>query len=212
MLSDKIKDALVFLQEHGQTNQRAFALIIERTVSILVEDRVETASVQLSEINRDSMTPRQKMLLSFHNLYLSLLFDENDLKERCEEFICSQLSSCVVLYVYAVFAFIAGLASFKVYRQTKEAIWASRGREFKQKVQQWAEQGLSWNFQHCYLLLAAEECYSDGDFLRAEGNYKNAIVVAKAHKFINHAALVSTTMPNGTSYGHLLTFIFASTT
>ena len=112
------------------------------------------------------------------------------MKERCEDFLGLLVDSSVILYVHAIFTYITSLASFKIYRKTKDLMWLNRGKKLKQDMQRWAEQGSSWNFQHCHLLITAEESYSDGNLIFAKENYKSAITVAREHKFINDAALV----------------------
>jgi hypothetical protein len=125
------------------------------------------------------------MYLTFFRMYT------NDLKECCEKFLDldRRISNHYLLYGEAVQCFIIGLASFQLYRETNNPLWAERGRKRKNDMKTWAKEGSSWNFEHKLLLLEAEDEYSSGNLDCAKELYKNAIATAQAHKFVNDEAL-----------------------
>lgn len=85
--------------------------------------------------------------------------------------------------------FIAGLASFRVYRETKDNIWMSRGAKKREDLLFWATKGCKWNFDHKLSLLLAEESFSLCDFDTAKGHYTRAIAAADQSRFINDSAI-----------------------
>ena len=122
-------------------------------------------------------------------MYLAFLWNREDLKERYEYFREFEYSSGPLMYNGAVHSFIAGLASFRLYRQTRDSIWVNRGAERVEDTRVWSTKGSSWNFQHKLLLLEAEEMYSHGNIDGATELYKKVITGAKKHKFINDEAM-----------------------
>lgn len=129
------------------------------------------------------------LLSSFYKLFLSFLLDNNGI-EACgksyyetEERLSSGGRS--LLGELAVRVLPPGLAAFRLFRQTKDSIWLKRGQKCKKDIQVWVEQGCRWNFEHKFLLLAAEESHCLGDNDVAKEYYKNAIAAAQTHKFLN---------------------------
>ena len=99
------------------------------------------------------------------------------------------LSTPCLVSTESVQVFVAGLAAFRIYRETNDSIWLDRGRQHKETIKLWATEGCEWNFKQKLLLLEAEESYSIGNFSSAKQSYKKAISTAKAHKFANDEAL-----------------------
>jgi hypothetical protein len=127
----------------------------------------------------------------FHNLYLSFLYNRNNLKQCCETFIRCDKQCHFIVSADSVWVFTTGLASSTIFRQTKDTACAHRARKRIKQMQVWVEQGSPWNFKQKMLLMQAEEQYSNGDLQRAKELYQSAITSAKLHKFQNDLALVS---------------------
>jgi hypothetical protein len=123
-------------------------------------------------------------------MFESLVFNRyEDMKQNAEKFFEVRMPSWYLQAGFALHAFIGGLISYRVYRETCDPLWAERGREFKARIQTWKEQGSEWNFENKLYLLEAEESYSYGNFERAKLLYDDAILSAKQHKFIHEEAL-----------------------
>lgn len=125
----------------------------------------------------------------FENLYVSYILYEPDTKSCCENFF--ELSAAVsnILSADAIQSFYAALASFRVYRETRDRTWIDRGRVRKADIELWSGQGCAWNFEQKVQLLGAEEQYCDGNFEQAKLLYASAIASAKQHKYVNEEAL-----------------------
>ncbi|KAL7484284.1 hypothetical protein ACHAW6_009928, partial [Cyclotella cf. meneghiniana] len=100
-----------------------------------------------------------------------------------------RMPSWYLLTGHAVHAFFGGLASWRIYRETHNPLWAQRGAEFKERMRRWKDQGSSWNFENKSFLLEAEELYSNGNVEEATVLYEHAISSAREHKFIHEEAL-----------------------
>ncbi|KAL3794413.1 hypothetical protein HJC23_012950 [Cyclotella cryptica] len=181
---DALSRASRFMKEHGHKTCLVFLIPIERTILTLMGANKET------HISSDNRNPRQLMQLSFHNMFLSFMLHKCNLKESTEKFFESERNSWFLFVADTRHALIAGLASFHIYREKRELLWAERGRRCKLDLKLWAEQGSLWNFQHLFLLLDAEEHYScNDDFENAKASYNGAIGLAKSHNFIYDEAL-----------------------
>ena len=120
------------------------------------------------------------------------MFDNvKEMKCSTEKYFEIALSSCCLQAGHAVQTFFLGLASFRLYRETREELWAQRGEKLRERIQTWNEQGSKWNFKHKLELMEAEEAYSNGNFERAQILYDKAVSSAKQHKFIHEAALAN---------------------
>ena len=84
---------------------------------------------------------------------------------------------------------VGGLASFWIYRQTNDPVWAERGRESKLAMNRWAETASQHNFQHKAYLLEAEEAFCNHNHELAKSLYEKAVSTARKHHFINEEAL-----------------------
>ena len=138
--------------------------------------------------NLNSLFPIQHVS-SFYNLYLSYLMNHDDLKECYEVFLATKAEEYFITFLHSVRAFIAGLAAFRIYRETRDSLWMSLGTEHMREMRAWAERGSSWNFQHKLQLMEAEYYYCNGNFEQAEQSYTKAIASATSHKYINDEAL-----------------------
>ena len=118
------------------------------------------------------------------------MMDLGNLEECYEKFLTTRVEDHFLVFFQSVRAFIAGLAAFKIYRDTvNDALWKSFGEKRVQEFKLWAEQGSAWNFEHKLQLMEAEHSYCCGHFDRAAELYKKAIASARAHKYINDEAL-----------------------
>lgn len=75
-----------------------------------------------------------------------------------------------------------GLVSFWVYRQTKDPVWAERGRQNKATMKKWVETASEHNFQQKLYLLEAEEAFCSGDSINAKLFYEHAVTAARKHR------------------------------
>lgn len=126
----------------------------------------------------------------FHRMFISLVFNNyDDINYSAEKFFEFRMPSWYLLTGHAVHAFFGGLASWRIYRETHNPLWAQRGAEFKERMRRWKDQGSSWNFENKSFLLEAEELYSNGNVEEAKVLYEHAILSAREHKFIHEEAL-----------------------
>jgi len=112
-----------------------------------------------------------------------------NLKECFEAFLTTDIEEYVLMIARAHRAFIAGLAAFRLYRETRDSLWMSIGTESTEEMRAWAERGSSWNFRHELQLMEAEHHCCNGNFEQATQSYENAIATARVHKYINDEAL-----------------------
>jgi hypothetical protein len=126
---------------------------------------------------------------SFHNLYLDLVYFQQDVKGFCETYHQHEIPSGLVVFYETSHSFIAGLASYQAYRETGDFLWYERGKKRLDEMKIWAEQGAAWNFSHKLSLLTAEDCFCLGDLDNAKQAYKQAISTADAHRFVNDSAI-----------------------
>lgn len=123
-------------------------------------------------------------------MHLSLLLNNLDsMRQHGERFFELRMSSWLLIMSNIGHEFFGGLVSYRMYRESGDALWLERGKQCKSSIQLWAEQGSLWNFEHKRFLLEAEEYYCRCDYNHAQVAYKNAIISARAHKFINDEAL-----------------------
>lgn len=118
-----------------------------------------------------------------------MLKNDCAVREYAEEFFELDKSTWCMFSGAIVQTLISGLAAFHLYRETHHSIWAERASNRKAEMKLWAEQGSSWNFKQKFLLMQAEEHYSNGNIDSARECYEHAIEYAKLHKFINDEAL-----------------------
>jgi hypothetical protein len=129
----------------------------------------------------------------FQDLYTALLLNQDDLRLRCERYFdILESNSPVLVFTDVVREFYSGLASYKIYRETRDPSWLQRGKACKENILLWTEQGSLQHFQHNkYLLLEAEENFCINNFADARNLYKEAITSAEAHQFLNEVALAA---------------------
>lgn len=116
MVDTKISDACVFVKQHEHITLLGIVVTIQRSVNILLgkESRRLTMN-ELSDIVKVDLGPRHKMVIGFHNLYLSVIMNDGLSRESYEEFFQSEIkSSCFLLTADSVQAYCAGLACFRV--------------------------------------------------------------------------------------------------
>jgi hypothetical protein len=102
-------------------------------------------------------------------MFCNLVFNNyQDMKLHAEQYFEYRIPSTCLHAGIAVHVFIGGLVSYRIYRETKDTLWLKRGREFKERIQSWKEEGSAWNFEHKFFLLSAEEAYSHGQFENAK--------------------------------------------
>ena len=113
------------------------------------------------------------------------------MKQNAEKYIEIRMPSWFLLSNQAIQNFYLGIASFRIFRETHDPIWAERGRQQKEKITTWKQEGSLWNFENKSFLLRAEECHSNGDFENAQVMYDKSILSARQHKFVHEEALAS---------------------
>ncbi|KAL7474479.1 hypothetical protein ACHAW6_003989 [Cyclotella cf. meneghiniana] len=120
----------------------------------------------------------------------SLVFNNYDeMKVSTETYLQVRMAPWHLIAGHIGHFFFAGLASFRIFRETHDPLWAQRGEQFTQRVKTWKEQGSLWNFESKSFLLEAEQCNSNGNFDLAQVLYENAISSAQQHKFVHEEAL-----------------------
>lgn len=117
------------------------------------------------------------------------MLDRDDMKAYAEKFFACRLMTWFLMSNQVFQSYISGLVSFRLYRETRDPLWAEKGANAKAKLQVWATHGSLWNFEHRYLLLQAEEFYCNNSLNNAAVTYDKAVSSARAHKFINDEAL-----------------------
>lgn len=126
----------------------------------------------------------------YHKMFISFVLNiYNDMRQYAEKFFEVRKSSWLLISAYAGHEFYGGLVSFRIYRETGDSVWLERGKLCESTIQLWAEQGSLWNFEHKHFLMKAEAHYCESELLYAQTAYRNALVSARAHKFINDEAL-----------------------
>eukprot|EP00804_Cyclotella_cryptica_P005299 CCRYP_015795-RD/>CCRYP_015795-RD protein AED:0.06 eAED:0.06 QI:0/1/0.8/1/0.75/0.6/5/465/1505 len=183
--------AKVFMAEQCHLTSLYYLRIFERSISVLMGDENETLSDEQMTITvAENKNPYQLVIFYFHKMFLCLVLNgSDDLKQCVVKFIEFDMPSWFLLSGRAIQSFITSLASFKIYRETGDLLWAERAKTHKERISRWKEQGSLWNFEHKSYLLDAEECYSNGDFKRAQVFYNNAISSAQRHKFVHEEAI-----------------------
>eukprot|EP00804_Cyclotella_cryptica_P026389 CCRYP_020284-RA/>CCRYP_020284-RA protein AED:0.07 eAED:0.07 QI:0/0.5/0.2/1/1/1/5/346/1279 len=132
----------------------------------------------------------QLVIVYFQKMFLSLVFNNyDDMKHSAEKFFEFNMPSWHLLSAHAGHVFIGGLVSFRIFRETCNPLWATRGEAFKDRIHTWRDQGYFQNFGSKSFLLEAEEFYSNGNIERAQVLYENAISSARGHKFIHEEAI-----------------------
>ncbi|KAL3769620.1 hypothetical protein ACHAWO_011566 [Cyclotella atomus] len=215
VLQEKIAAAELFITRHENKTWLVLLYNAQRSVNILVGNERHTLAFNELLERRDAvLNVRQKMMLSFHNLYLSLVYDSDNLKERCEAFFSTKKTSSFLIYGYVIQVFISGLSASKIFRQTGDAVLADRAKMCIEQMRNWGEsrgavelqtKGLhlyagcglyidsrsNHTFLLCLLLMQAEDNYSNGNLQSARYFYSSAISCAKQHRFLNDESLVS---------------------
>ena len=145
-----------------------------------------------SEILADPMSGVPSILAfgKVHNLIRAFLFRQMfdaTLHIGISEAVAEE---CHLLKTYFVMGyFFEGLASFQLARLNKSATaWVDRGRKVLERLRCWSGHS-SWNWENKYMLLEAENKYTEGDFASAESLYDSAIQSAHAHAFIHEEAI-----------------------
>eukprot|EP00804_Cyclotella_cryptica_P024001 CCRYP_020052-RC/>CCRYP_020052-RC protein AED:0.10 eAED:0.10 QI:2066/1/1/1/1/0.5/4/344/538 len=188
-----VKEAFInagnFSTEHDHRTSLYYIKTFDQTIARLVEG--ETLSDdQLTRSVIENKNPYQLLIVCFYKMFLSVVFNNYDeMKQSAELFFKFRMPSWYLLTGHAVHAFIGGLASFRIFRETRDPLWAQRGIHFKERMKTWKDQGSAWNFENKSFLLEAEECYSNGNGERAQVMYENAISSAQQHRFIQEEAL-----------------------
>lgn len=119
-----------------------------------------------------------------------MVFNQYDeMISSAQKYFDLKVPSWHLLSSHAVHAFIGGLASFRIFRETRDSLWAQRGAQFKKRIATWKDQGCLWNFENKCFLLDAEDFYSNGNVELAQVSYDSAISSARQHNFQHEEAL-----------------------
>jgi tetratricopeptide (TPR) repeat protein len=115
-----------------------------------------------------------------------------DIQQRCENYLSieSDTMESTLHFPVSIRSFIAGLACYHIYRETRDPSWLERGKTRKEKMRRYSEEGCKYNFLQKYLLMQAEESYCIGDYDAAREYYKNAIATCQNHQSCRDEALV----------------------
>jgi len=125
----------------------------------------------------------------FQNMYVTFIYrDFGKMKSAAEKFIESKFEGWTILVAPGAQAFIFGLVSFWIFRQTHDMQWLAQGTASKDLIQKWEETS-EWNFFHKRNLLEAEEHFCRNNYDKARLCYNVAISASKEHKFIHDEAL-----------------------
>lgn len=187
-VEEEILMTFQFAKKLAYKTNASFILSVQQTVLTLMGREPVTPSQAASAQRKNN---REMMHLTLHNLYVSLILDNDDIMECCET-LCEFEKK--IYKIHVPFndqnrVFFVGLAAFRVYRQTRNSLWLERGRHRKDALATWVNQGCIWNFQQKLHLLEAEEAYCIGNVDYAKVSYNNAIAKAQSHKFLNEEAL-----------------------
>eukprot|EP00956_Cyclotella_meneghiniana_P028252 scaffold65139_cov50-Cyclotella_meneghiniana.AAC.2 len=175
-----------FLEGYDHQVGLVYLRIVEIFVSRLMIDENTNAGMSASS----NTNPYQLRVHTFYQVIVSLVFDNVDeMKCYAEKYFDITSNDWYLQSVYAGHFFCLGLASFRIYRETREELWAQRANKLRERIQSWNEHGSRWNFKHKLELMKAEEAYSNGNFASAQGLYDEAVSTAKQHKFIQDEAL-----------------------
>eukprot|EP00804_Cyclotella_cryptica_P029852 CCRYP_010780-RC/>CCRYP_010780-RC protein AED:0.08 eAED:0.08 QI:0/0.8/0.66/1/0.8/0.66/6/45/1317 len=188
-VKEELISARHFSAEHNHRTSLYYIKTFGETVSRLVEgETLSDGQLTMSVIENN--VPYQLVVFYFHRMFVSFVFNNYvDMKCNAEKFFEYRMPSGHLLTGHAVHAFIGGLASFRIYRETHEPMWAQRGEEYKERMRTWRDKGSLWNFENKCFLLEAEECYSNGNVDEAMALYEHAISSAQDHKFVHEEAL-----------------------
>jgi hypothetical protein len=189
IVADLCIKAHQFVTEQGFPTVTVFLLLIKRAVDALAEIDSDIDHIQAT--NDEKLALIYPFHASFYNTYLCLVFNEGDLKYHLEALFRLDSRPGFLWSVDIFIEFTAGLSCYKVYRDTRDPTWASRGKKCTNQMKLWNDQGSSWNFQHRLHLLEAEEHCSNFEFNLAKVSYRNAIASARSSKFVNDEALAS---------------------
>lgn len=127
------------------------------------------------------------------NIHLALIFnDYGEMKQNLDKLMQVQADFQPWYFVRseAPQVCVCGLASFRIFRETRDPLWAKKAHDYHEKILSYSEQCSSWNFEHWCYLFRAEEAYSHGNFERAQGLYDSALFCARRSKFIADEALI----------------------
>eukprot|EP00957_Ditylum_brightwellii_P070839 5383311-Ditylum_brightwellii.AAC.1 len=91
-------------------------------------------------------------------------------------------------FMISSYAFVEGLVSLALARETKEATWETLASKAIDKMAIYASI-LPSNFQHKLLLLQAESFFLSGDTVNASKHFDDAIKAAGENNFIQHQAV-----------------------
>jgi tetratricopeptide (TPR) repeat protein len=122
------------------------------------------------------------------SLLLKIDDDATHYAEKFFEARQKQLDWCLIS-MEGIYAFLAGLVAFRIYRKSGASKWLERAKQCKTLTEVWATEGSEWNFGQKLALLHAEFLYSCGSFAEAEASYDKAISLARSHSFIIDEAL-----------------------
>ncbi|KAL3778655.1 hypothetical protein HJC23_008639 [Cyclotella cryptica] len=181
----------LFSKEHNHQTSLPYIITFQRSISRLIGDEDEAVNTDLLTRNViENKNTYQLVIVYFQKMFLSLVFNNyDDMKHSAEKFFEFNMPSWHLLSAHAGHVFIGGLVSFRIFRETCNPLWATRGEAFKDRIHIWRDQGYFPNFGSKSFLLEAEEFYSNGNIERAQVLYENAISSARGHKFIHEEAI-----------------------
>ncbi|KAL3817360.1 hypothetical protein ACHAXA_004486 [Cyclostephanos tholiformis] len=194
---ERFNRTLRLMETRGNMTVYASIMMMEEKLDLLMgadegEDKssiTDDSEIQAAQDLRET-NPLFRRSFFFQKMYVYFTFCESaKMKEFAELFFMTSDPVIWASYHYmTMHKFYGGLVAFRLYRETKNPIWAERGQAAKFATKKWAESSRH-NFQHRVYLLEAEEAFCNNDIEHAQLLYENAISAARKHHFINFEAL-----------------------
>ena len=180
------------LDQHGHSNLLSHILPVVKIIQLLmgIHDSYEeisksngtAAEVEEIWINSKQRSHTGSIAFNYQQMYIHFMFREyDDMKMFAEKSFSMNNHNWVFHFPFTSQKFYGGIVAFWVYRQTKDPIWAERGRSAKIAFEKWAESS-QHNFQHKVYLLEAEEAFCNNDNEQAQLYYEMAMSSAKEHR------------------------------
>ncbi|KAL7465066.1 hypothetical protein ACHAXS_006557 [Conticribra weissflogii] len=188
--TEKYKEVTRFIKKHNNT---ALALVAgTRMMDKLCETNENIRNADSDGPAEDVLrikNPFAANMLHFNNTFIAFIYrDFDSTVTSMEKYFDGKLEMWTLLNFTAGKCFIIGLASFWIYRRTKDRKWYERGSQSIEAMRKWAESS-KWNFLQKFLLLEAEDHFCNQRYEKAKKLYDNAILRSRQHKFINDEAI-----------------------
>lgn len=188
------------IKQHKHLMLLVLLMPLSRTVSTLQGASVETFSSSANELTQDPTKIENELRKTntvqsrqtyYSKMYIAFIFRRFDkTKFFATKYADFKVGVWVTFFHQAMHTFYEGLCSYWIGREENIAKWISKGNESMLALQKLVQFSV-WNFENKYLLLQAEEHFSERNFELAEKLYDEAISSAKEHRFVNEQALAN---------------------